>query len=140
MRGIKAFHSVEDVWRRAGVPVAALTHIAAADGFQGLGVSRREAIWAIKGLHDEALPLFAAADDRAGHLQPESIEPPVTLPAMTAGREVVEDYRSTGLSLRGQPTCWNAPLSSDVCTAKPPAHDDGRAAAHGVNTLDIVKE
>ena len=64
---------MEDVWRRAGVPVAALTHIAAADGFQGLGVSRREAIWAIKGLHDEALPLFAAADDRAGHLQPELI-------------------------------------------------------------------
>jgi hypothetical protein len=22
-----------------------------------------------------------------------------------------------------RPTCWNAPLSSDVCTAKPPAHD-----------------
>ena len=106
MRGIKAFHSVEDVWRRAGVPVAALTHIAAADGFQGLGVSRREAIWAIKGLHDEALPLFAAADDRAGHLQPGSIEPPVTLPAMTAGREVVEDYRSTGLSLRGHPLAF----------------------------------
>ncbi len=109
MRSIKAFHSVVDVWRRAGVPVAALTHIAAADGFQGLGLSRREAIWAIKGLHDEVLPLFAAADDRAGQLQPESIEPPVSLPAMTAGREVVEDYRSTGLSLRGHPLSFLRP-------------------------------
>jgi error-prone DNA polymerase len=105
-RAVKAFHSVEDIWRRAGVPVAALNHIAAADGFKGLGLSRREAIWAIKGLHDEALPLFAAADDRAGLLQSEAIEPAVSLPAMTAGREVVEDYRSTGLSLRAHPLAF----------------------------------
>jgi len=77
--------------------------IAAADGFQGLGLSRREAAWAIKGLRDEALPLFAAADDRAGLLRPEALEPRVTLAPMTQGREVVEDYRSTGLSLRAHP-------------------------------------
>jgi error-prone DNA polymerase len=35
--------------------------IARADGFRGLNLSRREAAWAIKGLRDEALPLFAAA-------------------------------------------------------------------------------
>ena len=102
-RATKTFTSVEDVWRRAGVPVAALNHIAAADGFRGLGLSRREASWAIKALHDEALPLFAAADDRAGRLLPEIIEAPVSLSPMTAGREVVEDYRSTGLSLRNHP-------------------------------------
>ena len=102
-RTTKTFTSVEDIWRRAGVRVAALNHIAAADGFQGLGLSRRDASWAIKALHDEALPLFAAADDRAGRLLPEIIEPPVSLSPMTAGREVVEDYRSTGLSLRNHP-------------------------------------
>jgi error-prone DNA polymerase len=102
-RTTKNFTSVEDVWRRAGVPVAALNHIAAADGFKGLGLSRRDASWAIKALHDEALPLFAAADDRAGRLLPEFIEAPVSLSPMTAGREVVEDYRSTGLSLRNHP-------------------------------------
>jgi error-prone DNA polymerase len=102
-RTMKCFTSVEDVWRRAGVPVAALNHIAAADGFKGLGLSRREASWAIKALHDGALPLFAAADDRAGRLLPEIIEAPVSLSPMTAGREVVEDYRSTGLSLRNHP-------------------------------------
>jgi error-prone DNA polymerase len=96
-RAAKTFNGVEDVWRRAGVPVAALNHIAAADGFKGFGLSRREASWAIKALHDEALPLFAAADDRAGRLLPEIIEAPVSLSPMTAGREVVEDYRSTGL-------------------------------------------
>lgn len=43
-----------------------LRHIGAADGFAGMGLSRREANWAIKALRDEALPLFAASDDRAG--------------------------------------------------------------------------
>ena len=36
-------------------------------------------------------------------LLPEILEPPVSLSPMTAGREVVEDYRSTGLSLRNHP-------------------------------------
>ena len=102
-RTTKLFNSIQDVWRRADVRIAGLNHIAAADGFKGLGLSRREASWAIKALHDEALPLFAAADDRAGHHLPEIIETPVSLSPMTAGREVVEDYRSTGLSLRNHP-------------------------------------
>jgi error-prone DNA polymerase len=80
--------------------------IAAADGFHGLGLSRRDAAWAIKGLRDEALPLFAAADDRAGLLRPEALEPRVTLAPMTQGHEVVEDYRSTGLSLRAHPLAF----------------------------------
>jgi error-prone DNA polymerase len=105
-RSEKTFTSIEDVWRRAGVPMAMLYHIAAADGFHGLGLSRRDAAWAIKGLRDEALPLFAAADDRAGLLRPEALEPRVTLAPMTQGHEVVEDYRSTGLSLRAHPLAF----------------------------------
>src|SRR4029077_8728157 len=105
-RSEKTFMNIEDVWRRAGVPMAMLYHIAAADGFHGLGLSRRDAAWAIKGLRDEALPLFAAADDRAGLLRPEALEPRVTLAPMTQGREVVEDYRSTGLSLRAHPLAF----------------------------------
>ncbi len=65
-RTAKPIASIEEVWRRASVPIAALTAIARADGFAGMGLSRREAIWAIKGLRDEALPLFAAADERTG--------------------------------------------------------------------------
>jgi error-prone DNA polymerase len=102
-RASAEFKSIEEVWRRALVSIATLRHIAAADGFSGLGLSRREASWAIKALRDEPLPLFAAADDRAGRLLPEATEVPVVLPAMTTGREVVEDYRNTGLSLRGHP-------------------------------------
>ncbi|MEA2822984.1 MAG: error-prone polymerase [Bradyrhizobium sp.] len=103
IRATGSYTSVEDLWRRAGVPVSTLYGIAKADGFKGLGLSRREAAWAIKSLRDEALPLFAAADDRDSILRPEILEPAVTLTPMTLGREVVEDYRSKGLSLWAHP-------------------------------------
>jgi error-prone DNA polymerase len=102
----RRFAGVDDLWRRASVPVAALNGIARADGFGSLGLSRRSAAWAIKALRDEALPLFAAADDRVAQFRPEIIEPAVSLPAMTMGREVVEDYRSKGLSLRAHPVAF----------------------------------
>jgi error-prone DNA polymerase len=100
----RPFASVDDLWRRAGVPVAALTQIAEADGFRAaFGLARREALWAIKALRDEPLPLFAAASARENDSIPEIIEPAVALRPMTAGREVVEDYGHVGLSLRNHP-------------------------------------
>jgi error-prone DNA polymerase len=69
------FATIEEVGRRADIPVAMLWHMAAADGFDGMGPSRREANRAIKALRDEALPLFAAADDQAGELRPEALDP-----------------------------------------------------------------
>jgi error-prone DNA polymerase len=135
-RATRRFASVEDVWRRASVPVATLEHIAAADGFKGLGLSRREAAWAIKGLRDDALPLFASADDRVGLLRPELVEPAVALAPMTAGREVVEDYRSTGLSLRAHPVSFlRADLASRgyaSCQALRHAPDGSRMSIAGL--------
>ena len=84
------FDSVEDVWRRSGVPVAALERLADADAFAGLGLDRRQALWRVRGLGDAPLPLFAAADAR-------DVEPEVRLMPLTEGREVVEDYRSVQL-------------------------------------------
>ncbi len=103
-RADQPFASVEDLWRRAGVPVAALVHIAEADGFRPpFGLARREALWAIKGLRDEELPLFAAASAREGQTVSEISEPSIALRPMAAGREVVADYSHTGLSLRRHP-------------------------------------
>ena len=103
MRGETLFESIEDIWRRAGVPVAALERLAEADAFGSIGLNRRDALWQIKGLGDVPLPLFAAADDREQRLLPESIEPAVRLAPMNQGREVVEDYRSKGLTFVGIP-------------------------------------
>ncbi|BCM21088.1 error-prone DNA polymerase [Mesorhizobium sp. J8] len=103
-RSDQPFASVDDLWRRAGVPQAALVQLAEADAFRpGLGLPRREALWAIKALRDEPLPLFAAASAREAEQVPEIHEPAVALRPMTAGGEVVEDYRHIGLTLRSHP-------------------------------------
>jgi error-prone DNA polymerase len=94
-RASAPFTSVEDVWRRAGVSLLTLEKIAQADGFHGLGLDRRRALWEVKALGQKPLPLFAASESPT--------EPSVVLAALTAGREVVEDYRATQLSLRAHP-------------------------------------
>lgn len=104
------FASVEDLWRRAGVPITALTALAEADAFRpALGLARREALWAIRGLRDEELPLFAAAARREGAMVAEVVEPAVALRPMPAGREVVKDYGHTGLTLRRHPVAFLRP-------------------------------
>jgi error-prone DNA polymerase len=99
-RGEAPFASIEDVWRRSGVPVAALEKLADADAFAALGVDRRQALWKVRGLGEAPLPLFAAAEGR---------EPDVALTPLTGGREVVEDYRTVQLSLRGHPLAFLRP-------------------------------
>ena len=98
------FDSVEDVWRRSDVPVAALERIAEADGFSCLGIGRRQALWRVKALGGVSLPLFAAADARE-----EKREPLVALKSMNDGHEVFEDYRSLHLSLRAHPLSFLRP-------------------------------
>lgn len=106
------FASVEDAWRRTGLPPAALERLAEADAFRSLGLDRRGTLWAVRGLGRAPLPLFAAAE-REGQPEPEEREPEVALLPMSDGREVVEDYRSTGLSLRQHPvTFLRAELSA----------------------------
>lgn len=106
-RAIRPFTSVEDVWRRSGVPLASLEKLAKADAFAGMGLDRRQALWAIRGLGDSPLPLLAAIETK---------EEPVHLRALTAGREVVEDYRATQLTLRQHPlTFLRGRLSERRC-------------------------
>jgi error-prone DNA polymerase len=103
-RAEQPFDSVDDVWRRSDVPAASLVKIAEADGFlASLKLARRQALWAIKALRDEPLPLFAAASRREQQVVPEVDEAPTALKPMTAGREVVEDYGHVGLTLRDHP-------------------------------------
>ncbi|MDF2969922.1 MAG: dnaE2 [Microvirga sp.] len=105
-RGDTPYTSIEDLWRRAGIPVTALERLADGDAFGSLGVNRRDALWTIKGLSDEVMPLFAAADERDRVIRSEAREPAVTLTPMTNGREVVEGYRSKGLTLRQHPLAF----------------------------------
>lgn len=101
------YSSVDDVWRRAAIPAAALVELAEADAFRpSLGLVRREALWAIKALRDEPLPLFTAAAIREASPIAEQFEPVISLRPMTAGSEVVEDYSHVGLTLRQHPVAF----------------------------------
>ena len=101
------FESVDDMWRRSGVPAASLVELAEADAFRpALNLERRDALWAIKALRDEPLPLFAAAADREMQTIAEQHEPEVELRQMTEGHNVVEDYGHTGLTLRDHPIAF----------------------------------
>jgi error-prone DNA polymerase len=96
------FASIDDAWRRSGVPAAALEKLADADAFHALGLDRRQALWKVRGLGAAPLPLFAFAEAR-------TVEPEVLLTPMTEGREVVEDYRAVQLSLRAHPLAFLRP-------------------------------
>ncbi|MBZ6075129.1 error-prone DNA polymerase [Microvirga puerhi] len=105
-RDKQVFASIEDLWRRTGIPAQALEHLADADAFGSIGLNRRDALWTIRGLADQVMPLFAAADTRDRAVRLEATEPAVALTPMTKGREVVEDYRAQGLTLRQHPLAF----------------------------------
>ena len=93
------YRAVEDVWRRAGTPPRLLSVLAEADAFASLGLKRREALWQAKAVKGpEPLPLFALDLDGEG-----LDEPKVTLPEMSEGQEIVEDFVSMRLTLRRHP-------------------------------------
>lgn len=81
---------------RTGLKKSVLDRLARADAFASLGLTRRQALWTVKGLKDEApLPLFEQAEPL--------VEPVVALPHMSLGEEVADDYRATRLSLKAHP-------------------------------------
>ncbi|MCW1383905.1 error-prone DNA polymerase [Novosphingobium sp. KCTC 2891] len=93
-----AFISAEDLARRAALPPAALRKLADADAFGSLMQSRRDALWEVRRTPPTQLPLFAFAD------APElGSEPDPRLPAMPLPEEVVTDYQTARLSLKGHP-------------------------------------
>jgi error-prone DNA polymerase len=89
----------EDFALRSGVSRRTLELLAEADAFRALGLERRQALWAVKGLASEigaekTAPLLARA-------QPKEAQ--VELPFMTPAQHVAEDYRTTSLSLKAHP-------------------------------------
>ncbi len=111
LRG-KGYDSVRDLYFRSGLSVGAIEILANADAFRSLGLDRRDALWAAQGLGTptgarsaaEDLPLYAyAANQNSTALQKE-IE--ISLPAMSLGEHVVEDYQIMKLSLKAHPASF----------------------------------
>jgi error-prone DNA polymerase len=97
--------SVRDVWLRSGLDAGEIGKLAEADAFRSIGLDRRAALWAVRALDTrsavKALPLF----DRPGLDLPDR-EPVTRLPATRPGEQVVQDYRSLGLSLKAHPVSF----------------------------------
>ena len=92
------FHSVEDFARRTGLGRAMIMRLAKADAFGSLRVDRRGALWQALGQHrDRAMPLFDRLPTGEPEIRPQS------LPSLAPLEEVVADYRTAGLSLKGHP-------------------------------------
>jgi len=96
------FDIIDALWRASGVSVAALRRLASADAFGSMGLDRQNAVWQIRALKDERLPMF---EQTVRHRSP-SDAPPATLPPVGASRQVVHDYASTGLSLKRHPATF----------------------------------
>jgi error-prone DNA polymerase len=98
-RNRRPFTSLEDFARDTGLPKRALILLADADAFRSLGLDRREALWQVRRLPDDVpLPLFEAAIARE---QPDEHAKP--LPVMPRQEQVVADYQTIRLSLKGHP-------------------------------------
>ena len=91
------YMSIDAIWRRAGLGRRALTKLAEADAFAAHGLSRREALWEVKGLGGEKpLPLFKQHGEGLPLIS-------ANLPKLTPPEQVFADYVSTRLTLREHP-------------------------------------
>ncbi|MCS6797964.1 MAG: error-prone DNA polymerase [Myxococcota bacterium] len=92
-RAAPPYASLEDFVRRTGLDLAALLALARAGAFDGFGLDRRRALWAVRALRRgtrDPLPLCdASSRARFAALDPHAL--------------VAWDYRATGLSCRGHP-------------------------------------
>ncbi|MGH6702376.1 MAG: error-prone DNA polymerase, partial [Bradyrhizobium sp.] len=98
-RARRPFTSLEDFASDTGLPKHALILLADADAFRSIGLDRRAALWAVRRLPDDVpLPLFEIA---AAREQPDENVGP--LPLMPLPEQVVADYQTMRLSLKGHP-------------------------------------
>jgi len=99
----QGYDSVRDLWLRSGLGSAVLEKLADADAFRSLGLDRRQALWAARGLDrvgdQDDLPLFMDPPAR-------ETEPDARLAPMPLGAHVVEDYRRLSLSLKAHPASF----------------------------------
>ena len=125
-----AFTSIEPLWRASGVRVQTLRTLARADAFRSMGIDRQAALWQIRALRDESMPIFEQAGKEDGrdarartasaktqanaaacsaderHVPGRKADPlfaPVKLPGVSELRKVAQDYGAAGLSLRAHP-------------------------------------
>jgi error-prone DNA polymerase len=120
----RPFTSLEEFARDTALPKRALILLADADAFRSIGLDRRAALWAVRRLPDDVpLPLFEIATARE---QPDEKAQP--LPDMPLPEQVVADYQTIRLSLKGHPMEFLRPMFTNegVIACDGVCHDKDR--------------
>jgi error-prone DNA polymerase len=128
----RSFISLEEFARDTALPKRALILLADADAFRSIGLDRRAALWAVRRLPDDVpLPLFEIA---AAREQPDEDAQP--LPLMPLPEQVVADYQTIRLSLKGHPMQFLRPMFAAElvvsCAEVSHANDKRRVRCAGV--------
>ena len=104
-RGTRPYRDPGDLWRRGGLTKRQILALARADAFVSMGLSRRDVLWAVRAFSEASLPLLDA--------RPVEREPEVSLPGLTMGEQIVDDYASISMSLRAHPLQLLRPTLSE---------------------------
>lgn len=104
----RGFDSVRHLWLQTQLSPRLIERLADADAFGSVGLGRRAALWAVRGLSGYSegqsgkmpapMPLFAAHEEGGFQYEAE-----VALPSMPLGEHVVLDYATLRLSLKAHP-------------------------------------
>ncbi|MDZ4392791.1 error-prone DNA polymerase [Cypionkella sp.] len=96
------FADLDDLRRRAALSPPALDRLAEADAYGSLDLTRRQGVWAARG----AAPASSAPLFEAMGLNEADGRPPEALPLLAPSEEVVGDYQTIRLSLKGHPVAF----------------------------------
>ncbi len=91
--GYKSIVALMDI----GISQSTLEILADGDAFRSIGLDRRQALWEVSALYDRPVALFE------GQPSESTTETQISLPFMTEGEHVVQDYASTALSIKAHP-------------------------------------
>ena len=80
---------LRELWKLSGTKVSSLRKLARADAFRSFGVNRQQALWQLKKLSDQSLPLFEQLERQENY---ES-----NLPVLSEKLHVLFDYQHTCL-------------------------------------------
>jgi error-prone DNA polymerase len=98
----KPFTRMEQL-AEAGVSQAGIVLLANADAFRSIGLDRRQALWEAEALKDRPIGLFS------GQASNSAFEPQLQLPFMQLSQHVLQDYATTGLSIKAHPMSFLRP-------------------------------
>ena len=107
-RGEHTFSSIEDVANRAQLDTRDLNALAAAEAFRTLSTHRRDAHWQALGLKQGTPLIPSVAGDQ---IRTDLVE-------LAEGENILEDYRSVGLTLRRHPMALLRPRLKRHVTAQ----------------------